>query len=184
MQQPGPASLLSDAAAAALICDCFNDLFGPAVQMQGGGDEPLYVPPAAGRPGRIIFNRDFPASALHEAAHWCLAGAARRAQVDYGYLDLPPPRSPAQQAAFCRWECRVQAVELLLTQATGLPFRVSLDDLAVSPQTRVQFAAQVQAAAQQMQVAGLPPRGAALRAALARAFAAGRTAAGEKPHAD
>ncbi len=41
----------------------------------GGAEEPLYRPAGAeGGHHSIIFTRDYLSSALHEIAHWCIAG--------------------------------------------------------------------------------------------------------------
>ena len=55
------------------------------VRLVGGFDEPLYLPATDSRAAEIRFRSDYPSSALHEVAHWCLAGARRRALQDYGY---------------------------------------------------------------------------------------------------
>ena len=65
--------------------------------LQGGADEPYYVP---GEPHRIFFREDFLRSALHEVAHWCVAGACRRALPDYGYWYSPDGRDAGQQKSF------------------------------------------------------------------------------------
>ena len=49
------------------------------VRLVGGFDEPLYLPATDSRAAEIRFRSDYPSSALHEVAHWCLAGARRRA---------------------------------------------------------------------------------------------------------
>lgn len=92
----------------------------------GGAEEPLYQP---GSPHRIVYTRDYFRSALHEVAHWCVAGEARRQQPDYGYWYAPDGRDAAQQRAFEQVEVKPQALELLFCQACGHPFTVSLDNL-------------------------------------------------------
>lgn len=103
----------------------------------GGGDEPLYEPARPGRRGRIVYREDFVASALHEVAHWCVAGSARRRLDDYGYWYAPDGRTPSQQAEFERVEVAPQALEWVFADACGLPFRPSADnvlsDLGPSP---------------------------------------------------
>ncbi len=113
------------------IAACFNGLFGPCyrVRMIGGGPEPEYLPPTPTSPGYLRYRSDYAHSALHEAAHWCIAGARRRQQVDYGYWYQPPPREESAQRAFAQVEARVQGLEAILTEATGLVFQVSLDDV-------------------------------------------------------
>ncbi len=99
--------------------------------LRGGGEEPLYRP--ARHPGEwhtIVFTRDYAASALHEVAHWCVAGPARRLQEDYGYWYAPDGRTAAQQAVFEQVEVRPQAMEWLFAEAAGRRFRVSADNLS------------------------------------------------------
>lgn len=94
----------------------------------GGASEPLYLPAAPGRPAALRYTRDYPQSALHELAHWCLATPARRARVDYGLRYRAPPRSPGQQARFYAAEVPVQALEMLFAHVCGLPFHFSADN--------------------------------------------------------
>jgi len=98
-----------------------------ATRLCGGAEEPLYAP---GPPHRIWFTRNYYASALHEVAHWCVAGPARRLQEDYGYWYAPDGRTVAQQTEFERVEVRPQALEWLFSRAAGWRFRPSADNLA------------------------------------------------------
>lgn len=113
------------------IAGCFNRGLGRlhGVRLIGGAAEPLYEPGSEGGIAIIRYTRDYPASALHELAHWCIAGARRRRLPDYGYWYRPPPRTDAEQSAFFRAELPVQALEARLAEAAGLSFRVSVDDL-------------------------------------------------------
>ncbi|UZJ45906.1 elongation factor P hydroxylase [Marinimicrobium sp. C6131] len=97
-----------------------------ATRLCGGAEEPLYAP---GRPHRIWFTRNYFASALHEVAHWCVAGRERRLQEDYGYWYAPDGRTAAQQAEFERVEVRPQALEWLFSRAADWRFRPSADNL-------------------------------------------------------
>jgi len=114
----------------AQICECFNGVFGARYQVRlaGGGHEPDYQPATPSVPALIVAREDFAASALHEAAHWCVADRHRRTLPDYGYSYLPPPRSSAQQATFFAAEARVQAVEWYLARRAGMSFRASADN--------------------------------------------------------
>ncbi len=127
------------------ICECFNRVFEERyhVRLQGGGSEPDYVPGDAHRLALIVAREDFAASALHEAAHWCVASHKRRALPDYGYSYSPPPRSPKGQAAFFAAEERVQAVEWYLARRAGLAFRASADDPALPLQMLEGFEAKL-----------------------------------------
>ncbi len=106
---------------------CFTAEFHTV--LEGGADEPFYQPGTTETPSRIIFTRDYFASALHEVAHWCVAGEERRKLPDYGYWYAPDGRSPEQQAEFERVEIKPQALEWLFSKACGAPFRVSADNL-------------------------------------------------------
>lgn len=95
----------------------------------GGAEEPFYQPAEHRQPAKIIYTRDYFRSALHEVAHWCVAGPARRQLPDFGYWYAADGRDARQQAEFQQAEIRPQALELLFCAAAGHPFRVSLDNL-------------------------------------------------------
>lgn len=107
----------------------FNDDLGCryGVRLIGGGDEPFYQAPNKGSLGKIIFREDFIASALHEVAHWCLAGSRRRQLDDYGYWYVAD-RTQQEQWAFERAEAKPQGLACLFSEAIGHPFVVSSDD--------------------------------------------------------
>jgi hypothetical protein len=110
----------------------FNRLFKASfcTVLQGDGEEPIYLPAeGADVCHRIVFTRDYYASALHEISHWCVAGEARRQLVDYGYWYEPDGRSPEQQRAFEAVEVVPQALEWIFSAAAGVKFRVSADNL-------------------------------------------------------
>lgn len=109
----------------------FDGLFERShrTRLVGGGDEPLYVPPTGDRLGRIVYRADYPASALHEVAHWCVAGAARRDLEDYGYWYAPDGRTEQQQGEFERVEVAPQALESVLADAAGVRFVPSADNV-------------------------------------------------------
>lgn len=110
----------------------FRQVFYPhyRTRLQGGVDEPLYTPPRDGGDAVIYYREDFFRSALHEVAHWCVAGPERRQQEDFGYWYAPDGRDAQQQQAFMQVEIWPQALEKLFCDAAGVPFRVSLDNLA------------------------------------------------------
>ena len=97
--------------------------------MLGGAAEPLYLPAQNGGAAALYYREDFAASALHEAAHWCIAGRARRDRVDFGYDYQPPPRTEQAQDAFFASEVKTQALECLFAQAANVEFRASADNL-------------------------------------------------------
>jgi elongation factor P hydroxylase len=159
---------------AARIAATFTRIFGDShrTQMVGGGPEPLYEPATDERPARIVFTQDYPASALHEAAHWCLAGATRRAQRDYGYGYSPGPRDALARAEFFATECDVQALEALFAEVCGVRFVISADDFAAPHAELEAFEARVRERIETRRHK-LPERAVLLRAALAAEFADG-----------
>lgn len=108
----------------------FDKLFtGPyRTRLVGGAQEPLYEPAAAARDARIHFRADYFASALHEIAHWCIAGPDRRRLLDYGYWYAPEGRDAEQQAAFQAAEVAPQALEWIFSDAAGYRFHPSIDN--------------------------------------------------------
>ena len=118
-----------------LISGQFNARLAPTYRtlLIGGAREPLYVPGRGRAPAMIRYTQDYPRSALHELAHWALAGSRRRRLVDYGYWYVPPPRSVEDQIAFFDAELRVQALESLFCHACDLDFQVSVDNLEADP---------------------------------------------------
>lgn len=113
----------------AYIFGCLFEVSESAV-LRWGAEEPIYLPSDSYCSyNRIIARDDYFASALHELSHWCIAGAKRRRLVDYGYWYEPDGRSHAQQRLFEQVEVKPQALEWVLSQACGLRFRVSADNL-------------------------------------------------------
>jgi len=114
--------------------ECFFDEFNTL--LIGGAKEPLYQPLGKHHAHHAVYYRhDYFASALHEAAHWCLAGAARRQEIDFGYWYSGDDRSAAQQQAFESVEYKPQALEWIFSRACHWRFRVSLDNLTLSRQS-------------------------------------------------
>lgn len=109
---------------------CFAAATGLNTRLRGGAHEPFYRPAGGEAAFHVVeFTRDYAASALHEAAHWCVAGPARRLLPDYGYWYAPDGRTAEQQAEFERVEVKPQALEWIFSEACGLRFRVSADNL-------------------------------------------------------
>ncbi|MGR5235456.1 elongation factor P hydroxylase [Vibrio alfacsensis] len=110
----------------------FNDTFFESfnTKLALGGDEPIYLPADETNPHhQIIFARGFYASALHEIAHWCVAGPERRLLEDFGYWYEPDGRTAEVQAEFEKVEIRPQAYEWILAKSADFPFNVSCDNL-------------------------------------------------------
>ncbi|NVJ66269.1 MAG: elongation factor P hydroxylase [Gammaproteobacteria bacterium] len=98
-------------------------------QLAPGANEPFYQAPKAQAPAIIFSNQDFFSSALHEVAHWCIAGEQRRQLDDYGYWYAPDGRSNEQQTEFFKVEVKPQALEWAFHLAANLSFQFSLDNL-------------------------------------------------------
>lgn len=107
---------------------CFFERYN--TRLIRGGDEPLYLPEDESRPhNELYFAHGYFSSALHESAHWLIAGEKRRKLVDFGYWYTPDGRSAEQQELFQNVEVKPQALEWILSQAAGYRFRVSIDNL-------------------------------------------------------
>ena len=94
----------------------------------GGADEPLYMPGNESREAKIYFRENFFSSALHEIAHWCIAGEQRLSLVDYGYWYIADGREQNQQAAFFDAEVKPQALEWVFSELCQYQFSVSVDN--------------------------------------------------------
>ncbi|QCU89816.1 elongation factor P hydroxylase [Thiomicrorhabdus sediminis] len=103
-------------------------------------DEPVYLPANDEYPHhRIIFAHGFFASALHEIAHWCVAGKQRRLLEDFGYWYEPDGRSAERQAEFEKVEVKPQALEWIFSVSAGYQFHFSADNLALDNQPSTSF---------------------------------------------
>ena len=153
------------------VTECFNSAFSLTENtvLQGGANEPYYRP---GSPNVIHFREDFSRSALHEVAHWCVAGAARRGLPDYGYWYAPDGRDEAEQAAFYGVEVRPQAIEKMFCEALGIDFKVSVDNLSVSlsDPAIASFTAAVNDEFDRLSRCGLPERAELFRRALTQCY--------------
>ena len=124
-----------------------------------GAAEPYYEP---GSLNRIYFRADYVRSALHEVAHWCVAGRRRRQLADYGYWYSPDGRDAKQQQAFFAVEARPQAVERYFCEAIGIAFSPSVDNVGaqIELQQLRHFEARIQEWCHQFALTGLPLRAA------------------------
>lgn len=160
----------------------FNGIFSSTSHtvLRGGADEPLYLPAVPPAPAQIIYREDFTASALHEVAHWCIAGTTRRRRRDYGYWYAPDGRSRRGQQDFQRVEARPQAMEWIFSMSCGAPFSLSLDNLSgdADPADRLCFAEEVVRQAEMLRAAGLPSRADRFSTAVHEAARHGVTLAG------
>ncbi|PSL13204.1 hypothetical protein CLV44_11333 [Marinobacterium halophilum] len=156
-----------------VLIDIFNALFLPTynTELVAGDDEPIYRPAdELHAHHHIIFAHGFYASALHEIAHWCVAGPERRLLEDFGYWYKPDGRTPVEQAEFERVEVRPQAYEWIFNQAAGRRFHFSADNLSAGIGASDTFQQNVLHRIQQLLSEGLPPRVQMLVAALQRHY--------------
>lgn len=157
-----------------LLIRLFNTTFGESdnTYLVAGDGEPVYRPASNRRSQhQVIFAHGFARSALHEVAHWCLAGKVRRQLTDFGYWYAPDGRSPELQAVFEQVEVGPQAVEWYLSLAAGITFEISVDNLSGSqPPNRVAFLQAVIARAYQRAEHGWPPRAVRFAAVLQAHF--------------
>lgn len=137
-----------------------------------GSDEPIYLPANQKIAyHQIVFAHGFYTSALHEIAHWCLAGEKRRLLEDYGYWYCPDGRDQIQQDKFEQVEIKPQAIEWCLSIACGLTFKVSCDNLNGSyTPNRHAFRAKIYQQLTHYLNAGLPTRAELLCQALAEFY--------------
>lgn len=149
------------------LIELFNHTFKAFnTELVRGEEEPLYLPASESKPAQVIFAHGYYASALHEIAHWCQAGKARRELEDYGYWYCPDGRDAAQQAEFEKVEIKPQAIEWGLTLAAGRKFHVSTDNLNGAEPDRVGFQAKVHEQVLRYLEEGFPPRAETLIQAL------------------
>lgn len=126
-----------------------------------GEDEPIYLPANDSTDyHQVVFAHGFYASGLHEISHWCIAGAERRKQVDFGYWYEPDGRTGEQQALFESVEIKPQALEWAFCVAAQKPFNVSVDNLNgdVEPDSQA-FKIKVFEQVKQYLSQGFPSRG-------------------------
>lgn len=147
----------------------FNGLFLETLntELVLGADEPIYLPADAEYPHhRIIFAHGFYASALHEIAHWCVAGPERRLLEDFGYWYKPDGRTALEQQEFERVEVAPQAYEWILSASAGKRFHFSADNLSSGLGASDQFRQAVVAKITESLTQGMGPRLQALSDAL------------------
>lgn len=158
-----------------VFADCFAKKWRTV--LTGGADEPYYQPAANTHESHYLrYRSDFFASALHETAHWCIAGERRLLLADFGYWYAPEGRDMAEQRQFEAVEVKPQALEWLFSLACGYRFCVSVDNLGADggEYDTTPFKEQVVAQARLWQRDGLPGRAQVFFAALAQEFGTGR----------
>ena len=142
------------------LIQIFNRLFEQSenTQLKMGADEPFYQAAKAGQKAIIFAREDYFSSALHEIAHWTIAGKERREIDDFGYWYEPEGRSDEQQTKFEQAEIKPQAVEWLLSLACNHPFHFSADNLSQAIDPSDNFKRQVRCQAKDYLASSMPKR--------------------------
>lgn len=150
------------------LIELFNHCFKESYQtvLIQGGVEPLYIPAGEEKYHRLIFVHDYFSSALHEIAHWCLAGPERRQQIDFGYWYQPDGRTAKQQKIFEQVEIKPQALEWIFAKTAGHDFHFSADNLDAGMDVSTTFKQAVHEQLARYLQTGLPPRAQRFRAIL------------------
>jgi len=155
-----------------LLKSTFESLFAESENtlLEFGAEEPFYQ--AAKPDGKaVIFSRDdYFSSALHEIAHWCVAGKERRKLDDFGYWYRPEGRTQEEQVEFERVEVKPQAIEWALSLATEQSFHFSADNLTQGIDASDSFKQNVTEQLKDYLTNGLPGRAQKLFEALNLAF--------------
>ena len=144
---------------------CFEQEYN--TRLVKGGEEPIYIPANADCPyNAIYFARGFYSSALHEIAHWLVAGKERRKLEDFGYWYEPDGRSEQRQREFEQVEVKPQAIEWILAVAAGYRYFASSDNLNGNAGDTQPFKQAVYQQVKTYAEKGLPERAETLRKAL------------------
>lgn len=153
----------------AIFNQCFEQEYN--TKLVKGGDEPLYLPANEHCAyNAIYFARGFYSSALHEIAHWLIAGKARRQLEDFGYWYEPDGRSEQRQREFEQVEVKPQALEWILATAAGFRYFASSDNLSGETGDTQPFKQAVYQQVKAYTENGLPKRAETLRKALAKFY--------------
>lgn len=140
-----------------LFDDTFFDKYN--TRLIKGGEEPIYLPADAENAfHQIVFRSDYFSSALHEIAHWCIAGPERRLKKDYGYWYAPDDRDRPTQKEFYKVEELPQAIEWGFCLACGVKFNISMDNLNGDKTDELAFTSNVAYRLSKLLSFGFPPR--------------------------
>lgn len=123
-----------------------------------GAEEPFFKAAVNNQPAVIYSREDYFSSALHEIAHWCIAGKERRSSDDFGYWYEPEGRNRQQQTLFEQVEVKPQAIEWLFSLACNHQFNLSADNLSQSMDASETFKDAVSIQANEFLANGLPER--------------------------
>ncbi|MGQ0286172.1 elongation factor P hydroxylase [Pasteurellaceae bacterium 22721_9_1] len=153
----------------AIFEQCFFEEYN--TKLVKGGDEPVYIPANENVPYHAIyFARGYYSSALHEIAHWLVAGKQRRLLEDFGYWYEPDGRSTERQRDFEQVEVKPQAIEWILATAANFRYFASADNLNGNPGDTLPFKQAVYDQVKLYAEKGLPKRAETLRKALAHFY--------------
>ncbi len=142
----------------ALFASLFSGSEG-TVLVRAMSSDPVYYPRSEARDvAEIHFANDFFSSALHEIAHWLIAGPDRRSKLDYGYWYKPDGRDQSEQQHFEQFEARNQGLEWILSIAANHDFHVSADNLNGDSSDSAAFARAVRRNALQFLEKDFPKR--------------------------
>lgn len=158
----------------AIFNACFAEKYN--TYLIKGEDEPIYLPADEHRSCHgIYFAHGFFSSALHECAHWLIAGEKRRKMVDFGYWYSPDGRNTTEQQLFQQVEVKPQALEWILATAANYRFQLSIDNLNGEPEDTESFRQAVYQQVLHYCHQGLSPRAELLRQALAHFYSTSGT---------
>jgi len=144
-----------------ILVKIFNRLFAKSenTRLEMGAGEPFYLSAKDDKPAIIFAREDYFSSALHEIAHWTIAGVERRKLDDFGYWYEPEGRNQQQQLEFERVEVKPQAIEWLFSLACDHPFHFSADNLSQSIGASADFITSVKKQATDFfNYSSMPPR--------------------------
>ena len=145
-----------------------NYLHDYQTKIEGAFDEPFYKAGKGGQMAEIQFSHDYIRSALHELAHWCVAGVERRKSDDFGYWYAVDGRDQEQQNEFFKVEIKPQTIEWAFSIICGVKFEASVDNLHKKVEGVDKFEQDLMVQMQQYLINGFPKRVKAIIVILAR----------------
>ena len=159
------------------VANIFNQLFTVSENtlLVSGASEPFYKASTKNSKAKIHSRENYLSSALHEIAHWAIAGEKRRQLDDFGYWYEEEGRTLEQQLQFEQVEIKPQAIEWLLSLACNQPFYFSADNLSQEMEASEHFKQAVYRQAVDFLKYGLPYRAENLFKELKKLFRDGHT---------
>ncbi len=155
-----------------MVIHIFNQLFAESENtlLVSGAKEPFYKTSTKDSKAKIHSREDYLSSALHEIAHWTIAGEKRRQLDDFGYWYEEEGRTLEQQLQFEQVEIKPQAIEWLLSLACNQRFYFSADNLSQEMEASEHFKQAVYRQAVDFLEVGLPYRAETLFKELKNSF--------------